>query len=378
MTLVWFDLATPADDPALRRILRTAMPGTIALSFEREPCYFQAAALEGPFHQTMVGRASCDGAVVGMGSRGVRLRMVNGKPMPVGAMSLLRVDPAFAWGAALPKVLSAGFGFYRQLHADGRTPFYLVSILEGNRAAERLLAAGLPGWPRLRPLGRWLTFALPVGRPRPIPPLPPGWQLEPARPEWLGEIADCLARAAAQRQLAPLWQPGDLASPAHTPGLSIEDFWVVRRGDEVAGCAARWDQQAYKQTVVRGYSRALRWARPLVNLQARLRGAPPLPPVGGRVRHTFLSCLAVAPGDPAWARQASAALLAAVYNAASAAGDHYLMVGLADGDPLAAHLTRVYRPILLPSRLYLAHWEDGASAAAAVDGRPLGVEVALL
>src|SRR5690606_20513587 len=105
----------------------------------------------------------------------------------------------------------------------------------------------------------------------------------------------------------------------------------------------------------------------LINVHARLRGAPPLPPVGERVRHTFLSCLAVEAGDPALERQVSAALVAAVYNAASAAGDHYLMVGLAEGDPLTEHLTRTYRPILLPSRLYLAHWEDGASAAAVVD-----------
>jgi hypothetical protein len=46
VALVTFDLATEADEPELRRILRaTPMPGTVSMTFEREPYYFQAAAV---------------------------------------------------------------------------------------------------------------------------------------------------------------------------------------------------------------------------------------------------------------------------------------------------------------------------------------------
>jgi hypothetical protein len=378
VALVCFDLATAADDAALRRILAAnAMPGMISLSFEREPSYFAAAALEGPFHQTMVGRTQ-DGAVVGMGSRAVRLLHVNGEALPVGYMSLLRVDPGFAWGAALPKVLTAGWGFYRALHDDGRAPYYLVSVMEGNHAAERLLTAGLAGWPRLHPVTRWMTHALAVSRPRALPALPPGLHLAQGQAAHLEGIVQCLHRVGAQRCFAPVWSAADLAGDHALPGLSVTDFWVVHQENEVVGCASRWNQQGVKQTVVRGYGGTLRWVRPFINTAARLQAGPMLPPVGEPVHHVYLSHLAAATGDADLDRQVRITLLAAVYNAAAAAGDQFLMVGAAADDPFNDHVRRHYRTIALPSRLFLAYWKDGAEAVAAVDGRPVGVEIALL
>ncbi len=50
-----FELARAEDDPGLRRLLRAnPMPGSISLSFEREPNYFNASLIEGRFHQTLV------------------------------------------------------------------------------------------------------------------------------------------------------------------------------------------------------------------------------------------------------------------------------------------------------------------------------------
>src|SRR5438876_460202 len=46
-----FDLATPADDADLRRVLaETPMPGAITVSFRREPSYFHGAVVAGRFH----------------------------------------------------------------------------------------------------------------------------------------------------------------------------------------------------------------------------------------------------------------------------------------------------------------------------------------
>src|SRR5262245_30508944 len=73
-------LAVPADDPALRRLLReNPFEGSISLSFEREPDYFKAASVEGPFHQTMVVFESGTGEIMGMGDRSVRPLWVNGE-----------------------------------------------------------------------------------------------------------------------------------------------------------------------------------------------------------------------------------------------------------------------------------------------------------
>jgi hypothetical protein len=72
-----------------------------------------------------------------------------------------------------------------------------------------------------------------------------------------------------------------------------------------------------------------------------------------------------------------AALLRALYNQGVERGDRYLVLGLGEGDPLGAAL-RPYRSLPYASQLYLAAWEDGEAAVAALDGRVPGPEVAVL
>lgn len=56
---VVFDEAEPSDDAELRRLLRdNPMPGAFRLALTREPSFFQAAALEGDVHQTVVARTA--------------------------------------------------------------------------------------------------------------------------------------------------------------------------------------------------------------------------------------------------------------------------------------------------------------------------------
>ena len=53
-----FALATEADEPAIRRMLRdNPMRGSIDVSFEREPGYFRGAALAGGDDETIVAYA---------------------------------------------------------------------------------------------------------------------------------------------------------------------------------------------------------------------------------------------------------------------------------------------------------------------------------
>ncbi len=102
---VRFGLATAADEPALRHLLRrNPMPGAISLSFQTEPDYFRAAAIEGPFQQTIVGKDGATGALYGMGSRAVRPLYVNGQVTPVGYFSQLRVDRRQEWGMGLARL----------------------------------------------------------------------------------------------------------------------------------------------------------------------------------------------------------------------------------------------------------------------------------
>src|SRR5262249_41757376 len=125
-------LATREDDAELRAILAaTPMPGRIAVSFRREPGFFDAAVVDGPFHQVVASQDKNTGRIIGFGCRSVRDRYVNGRPMPVGYLSGLRALPEYR-GLGL---LARGYAFFRELHRDGKAPVYLTTIAEDNEVA---------------------------------------------------------------------------------------------------------------------------------------------------------------------------------------------------------------------------------------------------
>jgi len=361
------------------------LPGKIVLAYEREPTYFAAAGIEGPFHQTLVARDAATGEVLGCANRSVRSLFVNGEARPVGYMSQLRLDPRLRRGLRLARCLIRAFELYRTLHADGRAPFYLMSLVAdvadavdvanaaGKDRARRLLTRGLPGFPRLRLSARLVTYAIHLGRPRRPLPLPPGLRLEWGSEARLPALLDCLERNGRRRQFAPAWTRETLCQPEATPGLEATDFAVALSGERVVGCLAVWDQSAVKQTVVRGYSGALaRWRAPL-NLVAPLAGWPRLPAPGTALRSCYASHRAIDGDAPA----VFAALLCALYNRAVVRGAAYLLIGLDAADPLRSVLTG-YRTLPYLSDLYLAAWEDGEAAASQVDGRLAGPEIAVL
>ncbi len=63
------DLATPADDPEIQRLLRdNPMDGEIRVSLEREPNALLAAAVEEEPHHTVVAREAETGRSWGWGA----------------------------------------------------------------------------------------------------------------------------------------------------------------------------------------------------------------------------------------------------------------------------------------------------------------------
>lgn len=372
-----FDLATDADEPEIRRILRdNPMPGTISLSLEREPDSRVAARVEGPIlHQTIVGRRA-GGGLFGFGTRAIRTMFLNGEPRPVGYLGALRLDADHRGDAA---ALRQGYRLFRALHErDGLTPIYLTSILADNANARRLLEANLPGMPTYRPLGELVTFVMPVRRPSDS--YRPSYmarrkldrfklRLKRAWPSMQPAIEAFRANAAARSQFATSWIDQPMAPP------TTDACVVLDSDDAIVGCAALWDQRAFKQTVVRGYApRLARWRRPL-NVARGLLGHPPLPEIGAPIRSASVASLLT---DPAVDPRVAVALVESIHAIAGTRGLDYLSVGLPAGDARLAAIRAAFGGREIRSRLYVAFWPDAAAAADALDGRPLGPEVALL
>jgi len=363
-------LATRADEPEVRRLLReNPMAGRVRVSLEREPDAFLAAAVEGRPHHTVVARETASGRLVGMGHRAVMDVYANGVPARVGYLSQLRVDGAYR---GRRRLLARGYDLLAAQRGPDEEPFDLTSIMADNEPALRLLGAGVPGLPTYRPLGRFVTLVISTWRAPRWDGRPP---VEAARPEHALEIAACLDRNAARYQLARRWLAADLASNERCPGLRPGDFRLAfGRGGRVTGTAALWDQSAFKQVVVRGYSPAVARARWWINRGAWLLGAPRLPAPGRALPHAYLSHVAVDGDDTSVFER----LLAAIMAEASRRRYAYVVAGFAERHPFLAVLRRRCRVREYPSVLHAVYGEDGIRAASSLDGRLPHVEVALL
>jgi hypothetical protein len=368
---VRFELATPEHDAPLRRLLReNPLTGAISLSPEREPSFFQAAALEGSEHQTII--AIDRDRIVCAGSISARQRYVNGEPMRVGYLSALRLDASCRGHAS---IIRRGYDLFRQLHQQNGPPIYLTSIIADNLPARRLLEKGLRGMPTYRFLGEWVTTVIRRRRrSRFHQPTANArrefvkWGLEPANgaQQRSADIIELLNNDHRQYQFAPVWRAGE---------IQPENFRIAYAADGTpAACAAIWDQRAIKQTVVRGYANHLKWTRPLINLGATLLGWPRLPRPGTPISHAFISHLAVSRDRP----QIAEHLIHSLNGPAHTHKIDYLTLGFDSRDPRLAHIRKIFRPREYISRLYAVHWEDGAALARTIDNRLLAPEVALL
>jgi hypothetical protein len=334
-----FRLAGPDDEPELRRLTAsTPMPGAITVTFGREPDY--SVGNLGPC-DVLIARHLPTGALAGVLCRARRSAYVNGRAEEVGLIGGVRIAGRFRGN----RLLERGLPLFR--HIGRSDMLHYGAISSENPAARRALTERpTPGFPVVRRLGGILTLGMVVRRRgRSLPPA----AAARAEPE---EIADFLARHGPRRQLFPAHHAADLTGPPAAPGLSLEDFVVLRARHDIAAVAGLWDQRAFKQSVVRAYSPALRRLRPAHDLAARVVGARPLPAVGEEIASAYAALVCVAGDDP----RVFAALLRELRRRAAERGLAYLMVGLSEDDPL---LRTARRSLHIPYRsdLFVASWE---------------------
>ena len=366
-----FGVAGPADDASLRRLLReNPMGGRISVSLECEPSFLDAMSIEGGFHQTIVARETDAARIVAMGSRSVREAFVNGLPTRIGYLGHLRIDPSHRHRVRL---LRGGFASARPRVSGQDSTIDLTCIMADNRPAIRLLTAGLSGLPCYLEQERIFTLAMPTSR-TVRTRRNQRVHVESGSATRLDEIVACLDRNNRRFQFAPRWTSDDLTSPERCRGLQLGDFHVALSNGRMVGCLARWNQRAFKQVVIRGYSPALRRARPLFNSIAPLLGKPRLPRVGESINSVFLSHLAVDGDDPTIAML----LLKTAHRCARTAGHDLVILSLAGRHPLFNVIRRGVSHRSWESILYVVRWHDRPDAPFDLDGRVAHVEAAIL
>lgn len=370
-TDIQFRLATEQDNESLRRLLRDGpMPGWVKLSYEREPDYFISARIEGELTQVIIAEEIATKEIIGFGSRSVRDVFFNGKKQRVGYISQLRVIPHYRGRL---RYLRHGYRFCQSLRKEDELPFDITTIVDGNTAAQRLLTRGLPGLPVYDPIAHLSTFAL-VSRRYKQNGRPNGLTLRQARDEDKSQILEFLQEQNQHLQFADCWCAENLFSSQRHPYLDIDNYVLAIRENKLIGCAALWDQRAFKQNVVRDYKKPLALFRPWFNMLSGLLGQPGLPGIGDVVSQAYLFNFTIASNDT----EIGLALLKTMLDQAKAKGLDYVLLGLEDKHPLLIPIKRQLRHLYYGSQIYRVYWPEELDSIPAMDPGLMGLEVSTL
>jgi hypothetical protein len=343
-------LATGRDDAVLRQFMRShGMAAWVEMAIEREPSFFAGRDFGGE-EWAVIAEEETD--IVGMYSASLRPVHVNGKEERLGYLGGLRVSPNYRHRI---RYLRLGYASIRALTPAPTTlPWWFTVIAADNKAARKLLEAGVPGLPTYHPLGDYVTYALPTSR---------GERKEIWRRAEDGEVDTLVAFYNAQ---ASRLNFTPVLDGALVRRVGVKHFYVFERGGVLQGVAALWDQRSFKQIVATRYRRPIGSLLPLYNFYAKLFHRIPLPRQGHALDHTFVAFLALRDDVRSESGPVFRDLL-------SQCKTPIASVGLHAAHSLDEILMRL-KPVRYPARVYGVTFEPGTP----VSDRPIQPEVALL
>ncbi|MEP6549599.1 MAG: GNAT family N-acetyltransferase [Gemmatimonadales bacterium] len=360
--------AVPADNPGLIALASScAMKGDVVLRIDRGPDFFALNRLEGD--RWRVGVAERGGEIAGCVAVSERSVFVNGREMRAGYAGDLKVHPAHrntSIADALSQYAEAG------LTRIPATAPAMITVLAGNRSMERRLS-GPRGIPAFRRLATIRTFSVPIL-----------WRRRDAETSsirvttatWsdLDELAALWSEVAPRRQLAPTLSASSMVDGIrNAPGLDISSYRLARAADgRLLGFFAVWDQRAFKQLNVVGYSRRMKVARSVFNVLAPAVGSARLPSPGSPLNCVSIAHICV----PAETPEILRALAISAHNELRGRGFSFLNIGLDTRDPLCAGVRGLFaQPTDVNAYVMTIR---GGIVPEPLDVRPMHYEIALV
>lgn len=354
-----FDITSKSDDAELRELIgKSPMKGSFRVAFLREPNFFKAEQVYGRFTQTFAMRQVETGLLAGMGTRAIKSAYVNGRRSEIGYLCNLRILPEHQKSSGLAR----GYNFLRELHSDNRAKLYLTTIIEGNTNARNIFESGRSSLPAYHDIGRFCMYALRLKSMKSCPGS--SIDIRCSTPDDIGQIVEFLNAEGSRKQFFPEYRQSDFESKdGILMGLQLKDIYLAFEGDLLVGVTAAWDQTAFRQNMIAGYSRLMRAFRPFVNVGLGLLGYPILPKSQAVLNYFSLALVCIKDND---ANIFSALVNTVIYERK----DRYsfMMGGFHENDPLL-HVLQVNRGISYSSRIYVVCWEDGEQDRIQLDNR---------
>jgi len=337
-------LSVEADREGIKKVFESGkFDGDFCVRFLRNPDPAALFAHDGDKAVVMVMEYISTKEVIAVAGCVIRREYVHSQVIRIGYLTGLKILPEYQ-----KKVYCITDG-YKFLHENTKNDvdMYYTTILSSNTGAQKLLEKKHRNMPSYLYLGDYTTYCIKAGG-----------------------IKDTALTGASAKELADLYcteLPKLDFAPFDTGlfGLHGKDFFTMRgkKGEIIASCAV-YNQQAYKQYVVCGYSRKYKL---LSKIPVQLLGYPGFPPENSTLNYAGIAFLYIRDGSPALGRR----FLKAV--AAQAGQYDLLLLGLFCNNPNNM-LFKKYRHVKFQSRLYEVAWEEKKFSLE----NPIGLEVSLL
>jgi hypothetical protein len=341
-------------DGELRALARMPVPGSISLSYRREPDFFRGAAIQG--NRSEILGVTEDGTLIAAVTRSVKKSYLDGVQAELGYWSGLRVLPGARSGVGLGR----GYLHLRRRQEEDPVPLYLCTFIKRNQAALSALTGKRSILPFNLGFGEYHSYAM-FARKRPMRRLGRKREIQTGPAAFGQELIDFLNLRMVEKQFAPAYRLEDFES-GYLSCLDPKGWILLREGGRIVAAAARWSQGAFKQTVVEGYSGVLGACRPLLDACLRAFGMQALPEPGNELKSSYLSFIASENDDPGLLSP----LVDRAMDTAWRSGDSFLLAGFHERDRLSG-AAKGMPHIRYDSLLFVSGWGRQAETAARLD-----------
>lgn len=281
-----------SDDQKLVKLIAESMPSNgVLLSFERYPSYFKATQTQ--YEQPWVMVMAADDQpekILAMFNLGSRRCYINGMVKPLRYVGDLRIGKT-----TRGKGLMNLFMLYVK-HTFPDQEIYQTVILNDNVIARKVLHANRPGVPAHYVSDQVETHTLTGFKVQ--KPLNPNLSVTHMTRVDINPINRFIQHMSDYYNFLPSYDFKELlAQQPYWNGLSINDFYIIRRGGQIVGLFGLWNQKSFKQTRIADYSKLIAFVRPAYNYWAKLTHQLRLPQKGNTLNYMMLHSALCNPYD---------------------------------------------------------------------------------
>ena len=284
--------AQRGDDQKLVKLIAESMPANgVLLSFERFPSYFKATCTqyEQPWVMVMAADDQPD-KILAMFNLGSRNCFINGMVKPLRYVGDLRIGKT-----TRGKGLMSLFMLYVK-HTFPDQEIYQTVILNDNVVARKVLHENRPGVPAHYVADQVETHTLTGFKVK--KELNRNLHVSHMTRGDISAVNRFIRHMADYYNFLPAYDfKGLIAQDPYWTGLSVNDFYMVKRGGQIVGLFGLWNQKPFKQTRIADYGKFIAFVRPVYNYWAKLSHQLRLPQKGDTLNYMMLHSLLCNPYD---------------------------------------------------------------------------------